>query len=248
METTYIFKRVERKYLIDEVTKKRLLQRTKGALLLDEYGKSTICSLYLDTPDHRIIRNSIDADAYKEKLRLRSYGTPKDDSTVYLELKKKYQGIVYKRRVSLPLSVAKAYLADGKIPDYTQIWREIDYAMRFYGWPKPAMLVSYEREAYAWADDPSFRVTFDSAPRARDTALQLERGSAGSPLLPVGLELMEVKSAGAMPLAFSQALNALQIRPTSFSKYGTAYLNSLAKTPIPTEAATKGAMQYVSNL
>ena len=120
--------------------------------------------------------------------------------------------------------------------------------MHFYDWPKPAMLVSYEREAYAWADDPSFRVTFDSAPRARDTALQLERGSAGSPLLLVGLELMEVKSAGAMPLAFSQALNALQIRPTSFSKYGTAYLNSLAKTPIPTEAATKGAMQYVSNL
>ena len=219
METTYIFKRVERKYLIDEVTKKRLLQRTKGALLLDEYGKSTICSLYLDTPDHRIIRNSIDAHAYKEKLRLRSYGTPKEDSTVYLELKKKYLGVVYKRRVSLPLSAARAYLTEGKRPVDSQIWQEIDYAMHFYDWPKPATLVSYEREAYAWADDPSFRVTFDSAPRARDTALQLERGSAGSPLLPVGLELMEVKSAGAMPLAFSQALNALQIRPTSFSKY-----------------------------
>lgn len=76
METAYIFKRIERKYLLDEVTKKRLLQRMKGELLLDEYGKSTICSLYLDTPDHRIIRSSIDAGAYKEKLRLRSYGTP----------------------------------------------------------------------------------------------------------------------------------------------------------------------------
>ena len=83
METAYIFKRIERKYLLDEVTKKRLLQRMKGELLLDEYGKSTICSLYLDTPDHRIIRSSIDAGAYKEKLRLRSYGTPKADSTVY---------------------------------------------------------------------------------------------------------------------------------------------------------------------
>ena len=129
METTYIFKRIERKYLVDEVTKRRLLQRMKDRLLLDEYGKSTICSLYLDTPDHRIIRSSIDAGAYKEKLRLRSYGTPRADSTVYLELKKKYEGVVYKRRVSLPLSEAKAYLTGAKPPQDSQIWREIDYAM-----------------------------------------------------------------------------------------------------------------------
>ena len=248
METTYIFKRIERKYLVDEVTKKRLLQRMKGQLIPDEYGKSTICSLYLDTPDHRIIRNSIDADAYKEKLRLRSYGTPKDDSTVYLELKKKYQGIVYKRRVSLSLSVAKAYLADGKIPDYTQIWREIDYAMRFYGWPIPAMVVSYEREAYIWSSDPSFRVTFDSAPRARDTALQLERGSAGTLLLPVGQQIMEVKSTGAMPIAFARVLNEMNIRPTSFSKYGTSYTRTLIQNEPTNISATKGAMHYVSNL
>ncbi|MBR2605807.1 MAG: polyphosphate polymerase domain-containing protein [Clostridia bacterium] len=248
METTYIFKRIERKYLVDEVTKRRLLQRMQDQLIPDEYGKSTICSLYLDTPDHRIIRNSIDAGAYKEKLRLRSYGTPKDDSTVYLELKKKYQGIVYKRRVSLPLSVAKAYLANGKIPDYTQIWREIDYAMRFYGWPMPAMVVSYEREAYIWSSDSSFRVTFDSAPRARDTALQLERGSAGTLLLPVGQQIMEVKSSGAMPMAFSRMLNECNILPASFSKYGTAYTRSLIPNESIITAVTKGAMQYVCDL
>lgn len=248
METTYIFKRIERKYLVDEVTRKRLLQRIKGMLLLDEYGKSTICSLYLDTPDHRIIRNSIDAGAYKEKLRLRSYGTPKEGSVVYLELKKKYQGVVYKRRVSLPLWEAKQYLTDGQLPGDSQIWREIDYAMRFYGWPRPAMVISYEREAYAWADDPAFRVTFDSAPRARDTALSLERGVAGSPLLPMGLELMEVKSSGAMPLAFSRALNELSIRPASFSKYGTAYLNTLSESTDAPASRMKGAMQYVCNL
>ena len=248
METTYIFKRIERKYLLDEVTKKRLLQRTRDDLFLDKYGKSTICSLYLDTPDHRIIRSSIDADAYKEKLRLRSYGTPREDSTVYLELKKKYQGVVYKRRVSLPLSEARRYLAGGPRPDDSQIWREIDYAMGFYGWPKPAMVVSYEREAYTWAADPTFRVTFDSAPRARDTALLLEWGSAGMPLLPMGLELMEVKSSDAMPLAFTRVLNELGILPTSFSKYGTAYLNSLKETRDPKASPMKGAMQYVSNL
>ena len=248
METAYIFKRIERKYLLDEVTKKRLLQRMKGELLLDEYGKSTICSLYLDTPDHRIIRSSIDAGVYKEKLRLRSYGTPKADSTVYLELKKKYQGVVYKRRVSLLLSAAKLYLNGGVLPEAGQIWREIDYAMRFYRWPKPAMLISYEREAYTWADDPNFRVTFDSAARARQTDLLLENGSAGASLLPVGLDLMEVKSLGAMPLSFARSLNELSITPSSFSKYGTAYTRSLVTTATSTETILKGGLKYVSNL
>lgn len=248
METTYIFKRIERKYLVDEVTKKRLLQRMQDQLILDEYGKSTICSLYLDTADHRIIRNSIEAGVYKEKLRLRSYGTPKGDSLVYLELKKKFEGVVYKRRVSLSLAAAKEYLTDGRLSEDSQIWREIDYAMKYYGHPKPAMLICYEREAFYWAEDASFRVTFDSAPRARDTALQLERGSAGAPLLPAGQQIMEVKSSGAMPLLFSRALNDLNILPTSFSKYGTAYTRTLIHNEPTAISVTKGAMQYVSNL
>ena len=248
METIYIFKRIERKYFVDEKIKQKLLQMTKYQLHMDAYGKSTICSLYLDTPDHRIIRSSIDAGAYKEKLRLRSYGTPQSDSPVYLELKKKYQGVVYKRRVSLTLSDAKAYLAEGKRPCDSQIWREIDYAMRFYQWPRPAMFIAYEREAFTWADDPSFRITFDAAPRARDKALELERGSAGTALLPMGIALMEVKSSGAMPLAFSRVLNELSILPTSFSKYGTAYTNSLIEENHSAASVTKGAMQYVSNL
>lgn len=248
MESPYIFKRTERKYLIDEVTKKRLLTRMKDQLIPDEYGKSTICSLYLDTPDFRIIRNSIEAVAYKEKLRLRSYGVPTEQSTVYLELKKKYQGVVYKRRVSLSLFEARAYLTCCKMPDSSQIWQEIDYAMHFYGWPQPAMVISYEREAYIWAEDTAFRVTFDSMPRARKNSLCLESGCAGMSLLPVGSELMEVKSDGAMPLAFSRLLNEMSILPTSFSKYGAAYMRYCKVSEDRTEITAKGAMKHVSNL
>jgi len=249
METTFIFSRVERKYFIDELTKKRLLQRMNGLLLPDEYGKSTVCSLYLDTPDHLIIRNSLDAKAYKEKLRLRSYGAPGENSPVFLELKKKYLGVVYKRRVSLPLSEAKAYLSGKRPAKKGQIWKEIDYAMGVYGWPQPAMMIACEREAFFWAEDPSFRVTFDDAIRARETSLQLEAGSSGKLLLPQGMELMEVKSSGAMPLTFALALNELSLLPTSFSKYGTGYINSLsAKTTITEPVHQKGAMKYVSNL
>jgi len=248
METTYTFQRIERKYLVDEVTKKRLLHRIGDRLLPDAFGRSTICSVYLDTPDHRIIRNSLDAGAYKEKLRLRSYGTPGPQDTVFLELKKKFQGVVYKRRVSLPLKDAMLYFSTGQKPVTGQIMDEIHYAMLFYGWPAPAMVISYEREAYGWADEAGFRLTFDAAPRARSTALRLEKGSAGSPLLPEGMELMELKSGGAMPLPLSHALNELGIAPASFSKYGTAYTRSLAaRLPQPT-ISTKGVLEYVSNL
>ena len=249
METIYTFARVERKYFIDELTRKRLLQRTRGMLLPDAYGKSTVCSLYLDTPDHLIIRNSLDARSYKEKLRLRSYGTPKADTPVFLELKKKVQGVVYKRRVSLPLREAEAYL-DRKRPPLTgQIWREIDYAMQFYFWPGPAMVIACEREAYTWAEDPTFRVTFDDSIRARSNALCLEAGSSGEMLLPQGLSLMELKSSGAMPVAFAKIINELGLLPTSFSKYGTGYINALtAKTTVKEPVLLKGAMKHVSNL
>ena len=110
------------------------------------------------------------------------------------------------------------------------------------------MLISYEREAYTWADDPNFRVTFDSAARARQTDLLLENGSAGASLLPVGLDLMEVKSLGAMPLSFARSLNELSITPSSFSKYGTAYTRSLVTTATSTETILKGGLKYVSNL
>lgn len=249
METIYTFARVERKYFIDELTKKRLLQRMNGLLRPDAYGKSTVCSLYLDTPDHLIIRNSLDARVYKEKLRLRSYGTPSADSPVFLELKKKCQGIVYKRRVSLPLREAEAYLSRKLPPQPGQIWSEIDYAMQFYLWPEPAMVIACEREAYTWIDDPSFRVTFDDAIRARSTALRLEAGSSGELLLSQGMELMELKSSGAMPLIFARAINDLGLLPTSFSKYGTGYINALtAKTTVTEPVLLKGAMKHVSNL
>ena len=87
METTCIFKRIEKKYLLSEYQYDALFSRIGNHLQQDEFGRSTVISLYLDTPDHRIIRNSIEAVNYKEKLRLRSYGTAAANTKVFLELK-----------------------------------------------------------------------------------------------------------------------------------------------------------------
>ena len=147
MKDIMIFRRVEKKYRLTPAQKDALLERITGHLTPDAHGRNTICSLYLDTPDHLLIRNSIIARVYKEKLRLRSYGIPTADTEVFLEIKKKYKGVVFKRRIVLPYKEAKAYLYDGVPPSKDgQIFREIDYFLEFYRC-EPKLFLSYEREA-----------------------------------------------------------------------------------------------------
>ena len=96
-----VFKRYERKYIITPEQYEGLMPLIDEYMRGDEYGRSTICNIYFDTPSHMLIRNSIDKPVYKEKLRLRSYGVPDQDSNVFIEIKKKFKGIVYKRRINM---------------------------------------------------------------------------------------------------------------------------------------------------
>lgn len=226
MKDIMIFRRVEKKYRLSPGQREHLLGLIGPHLVPDAHGQNTICSLYLDTPDHLIIRNSIDAKVYKEKLRLRSYGTPDREDSVFLEIKKKYKGVVYKRRETMTLREAMAYIHQGIMPCDSQIMREIDYAMRFYRHPQPAMMIAYEREAYFDRENPNLRITFDANVRARATDLGLECGPRGTLLLPEDTLLMEVKTDGAMPVWLAHALSECAILPAHFSKYATAYLRS----------------------
>ena len=237
MAEIYIFRRVEKKYRMTLAQRDAFLAEIMPQLVPDEYGKSTVCSLYLDTPDRLLIRNSIDAKgfdkpAYKEKLRIRSYGTPTGESKVFLEIKKKFKGVVYKRRVVTTLDQARRYLQTGEKPLESQIMEEIDYAMTFYRRPQPAMLTACEREAYLVKDLPHLRLTFDTRVRARSDDLSLAQGSHGELLLPEDVVLMEVKTDGAMPLWLAHALDRHRLYPGSFSKYGTAYLRELSKNTV----------------
>jgi len=231
---TFIFKRVEKKYRISTAQKDKLLAMISDKLVPDEYGKSTVCSLYLDTPSYLLIRNSIEAKTYKEKLRLRSYGVPTGDTRVFLEIKKKFDGVVYKRRVSMSLDAAKEYINGGESPIKSQIMSEIDYAMSFYGHPKPSILVAYEREAFYVKDDPNVRLTFDSNIRYRNEELFLEKGNHGNRIMPEGELILEIKTSGAMPLWLSSALCELGIFPSSFSKCGNAYRIIFENTKVAT--------------
>lgn len=239
------FKRTEKKYLLPAEKAALLLARLGDRLLPDRYGESTVCSLYLDTPDFRMIRASIDARTYKEKLRVRCYGTPAPDGTAFLEIKKKFEGVVYKRREAMPLSAAMAYLQGAAPPLDSQIMREIDYAMCFWQRPQPAALVAYERRAFYFKDAPAVRLTLDTNVRYRTDDLDLAHGHGGRIILPSDTVLMEIKSDGAMPLALAHLLDDLAVFPSSFSKYGTAYLE-FSHTVLPhiDQNEVKGAFCY----
>ena len=191
---------------------------------LDKYGRTTIRNLYYDTDTYLLIRRSIEKPTYKEKLRIRSYDQATDDSSVFVELKKKYKHVVYKRRVSLPNQEAVAWLSgDIHTEKQTQIMNEIDYFMKFYGSLHPAVFLSYEREAYYSKDGTDFRVTFDDNILCRQEELSLKSDVYGTSILPEGVVLMEIKCNGGIPLWMTEILSKEKIYKTSFSKYGTAY-------------------------
>lgn len=218
-----IFKRHEGKYMITTDDYNTIKQAFADHMKPDKHGKSTICSLYYDTPDFRLIRRSIEKPVYKEKLRIRSYGVATPDTEVFVELKKKYQKVVYKRRISLSEQDAMKYLETGEIGNRTQVVNEIDYFKSFYQNLAPSMLLMYDREAYYGADDKDFRVTFDTKVLWRNYDLSLSKGIYGRPLLEPNIVLMEVKTSEAIPLWFVDILSKNKLYKTSFSKYGTAY-------------------------
>jgi len=228
-ENVYIFKRIEKKYIISKAQREALFSQIKDHVVDDEFGRSTICSTYLDTGDYRIIRASIVTDNHKEKLRIRSYGMTSKSGTVYLEIKKKCDGIVYKRRVPMKYSEVVDYVYNNAKPPDSQIMREIDYAMKLYGHPLPRAVICYEREAYYITDLPAFRITFDDTLRCRTDMLDLTCETTGTPMLPKDITVMEIKTDGAMPLWLSRVLDNIGIFPSSFSKYGTAFQHNFYK-------------------
>lgn len=222
-----VFKRYEKKYLLNELQYKTLRQRLESYMEADSYGLHSINNIYYDTDDYRLIRASLEKPAYKEKLRLRSYGATGKDSSVFVEIKKKYDGVVYKRRVAMKLSEADDYILNGNKPlKQTQITREIDWFLNYYK-VSPKVFIAYDRIALFGKQDSDLRITFDTNIRFRENKLDLLEGSKGKLLLKDKLILMEIKIPGVMPLMLSRVLDELKIYPVSFSKYGTCYKEHL---------------------
>lgn len=219
-----VFKRYELKYILTLEQKKVIQEALMNYMIPDKYGKTVIRNIYYDTDNYLLVRRSIEKPIYKEKLRVRSYCRASDDSTVFVELKKKYNSVVYKRRLSLTNKEAQDWLSGrAEIKEHTQISDEIDYFLSFYNTLHANVFLSYEREAFYSKESADFRVTFDSSILCRQNDLSLDSDVYGTPILPKDKVLMEIKCGGGIPLWMTELLSKERIYKTSFSKYGTAY-------------------------
>ncbi len=219
---TATFSRNEIKFVFDSSKRQKLEQLLNRYLVSDQYGEHTICNVYFDNEYDESIILSQEKPLYKEKVRLRSYNVPNEYSKVYLEVKKKFCGVVYKRRLEIELKEANDYAFANKLPrDSSQTFQEIDYVCTNQNL-QPAMYIAYDRIAYTDEYPDGLRVTLDKNVRWRDTDLKMEHGDYGNVLNPDEI-IMEIKTSTSIPNWLAEGLSELQIYTSSCSKYGRCY-------------------------
>lgn len=227
-EIINVMKRYEIKYRLNKEQVAYFKKQITNYMKVDKYGLTSIASLYYDTPDYRLINRSIEKPAYKEKLRLRSYGLAKENSPTFLEIKRKYEGIVYKRRISLTETDADNMIREKESANNNQISRELEAFLDKYQNLEPKYLIIYDRVAY-YQDNSDVRITLDMNPRYRTDHLNLHTSMEGTPLLKEGEAILEIKVQNAIPLWLTEILNKGKIYKDSFSKVGTAHTREMIK-------------------
>lgn len=230
MAVNYKFERIEKKFWMSEEQYSALLPVLCAHLQYDGFGVSTICNIYYDTPDFALIRRSVERPLFKEKLRLRSYGIPTDDDTVFVEIKRKLNGIGYKRRISIPFGEAKKLLRGEPIPcDNPQIEEELlAFIARYH--PQPMVYLTYQRYAMTARSDPEFRVTIDRNLRYRMSEVDNPSEEGMRPIMAnESAVLMEIKALGAIPKWLTDEMSRLKIYQAPFSKVGTCYIRHIAR-------------------
>lgn len=235
-----VFNRYEHKYMLDRKNFEKAMKILDEHMDMDSHNKDhipyTIINIYFDTPDDYLIRTSLAKPVYKEKLRLRSYGVPDEESEVFLEIKKKFRGIVNKRRTKLKLSEAYRFVETKKAPEQKeymnmQVIRELEYFMKTYD-VSAKVVLAYDRIAYFEKNNKDLRISFDMNIRSRRYDLALEKGDHGDLLFSDDVYVMEIKTSLAKPLWLTHMLTDLGLKRNSFSKYGTEYKKMISN---PTE-------------
>lgn len=227
-----VMQRFEMKYLLNQEQTRIVQEGLKGHMEVDQYGKTSIASLYYDTPSLQLIRTSEEKPQFKEKMRLRSYGLATEDSPVYLEIKRKALGVVYKRRVETKVPVAqKFFQGEEDISKGGQISREIAAFRDNYKTLIPTCLIIYDRTAY-YEPNGDLRLTIDENPRYRTEDLTLTKSMDGISLLDEGWTILEIKVQEAVPLWLAEILSKAKVSKGSFSKYGEAYRRRLRYSTI----------------
>lgn len=245
MDYQEIFERVESKYVLTRRQYEEVMNRIGSRLVPNMFPHSEITSIYFDTDDYRLIRTSLEKPAYKEKLRLRSYGIRNDQTAVFMEIKKKYNGVTYKRRQDMTYRDSTDYILFDKMPCDSQIMKEIDYLRNKDKQLNPKVLISYSRDSWDGKDGSDLRITFDSNIRFSLNNLLLINKKPENRLTDDNTIVMEIKTITAMPLWLTNILDEMNIYPSNFSKYGQIYQDYLMKGV--TKCLNSYSHQYIPN-
>lgn len=245
-----VFERKEMKYRITAAQLAELLPVLQEHLVPADFADATVRSLYYDTPGDDLIARSIEGPLYKEKLRLRVYGDGYDPAMpAFVEIKKKFKGIVYKRRVMLSLAAAEAFLdgmpyeealaayplADKKLAAQVrenaaknkQIANEIAFFMQRYAPLQPSILTACSRCSLVDPDGGDLRITIDTQLCAKHRPTNIGDVDGAGALIGEGDAIMEIKSTFALPLWLTSALSSVGAYKQSFSKCGAAYAQAM---------------------
>jgi len=189
-------------------------------------------NIYLDSPDNHLIKSSVAKPVFKEKLRLRAYELPNGpDDEVFFEIKRKYKGVVSKRRSVMRYKDALYMMDHHSLPDDIvfdkyidgRVAKEIEYMLQMYDL-SPKLYLAYNRIAFKGkGENKDIRVTFDRRIRSRRENPTFDAGDGGNYLTGDEEILMEIKFPYAMPLWIVRFLSENKLYNTSFSKYGTEY-------------------------
>lgn len=226
------FKRYERKYLIRKDKLDKIMPDLLEYMELDPFclngNEYRIYSIYYDTINHDIIRQNSSKPVYKEKMRIRSYYDRKDpEDKVFMEIKKKSEGVGNKRRIKIRLKEIEPFVNEGILPetkDYlsSQVAKELQYFFK-NNKVAPALYVQYDRLALFGKEDKNFRMTFDRNVHTRRSNFVFGESDEDEFLLPDDVYIMEIKILGAMPLWLTRLLSENNLFSRGFSKYGVKY-------------------------
>lgn len=238
--------RRELKYLVSEADRDRLHARLAPFVRADARAGGpgrpsyTVRSVYFDTPDLRDYHEKVSGIQVRRKLRIRVYDRPGDGSPVFLEVKRKHGGAVWKDRAALTADIVAPLLAGGDPVDAVPATERVATARFLYRLRRearrPVLLVTYDREPLVGRLDPSLRITLDRRLRCAPypvlgpdlRGLYVER-----PLRPTldGRFILEVKFDRVFPSWLRFILSEFGLRREALSKYVLGLDREVAAMP-----------------
>ena len=232
--------RYELKYHVTESTAVAIARYVGHFLQMDRYSKLRrrgdypIVSLYLDSEDLQLCRESLKGLKNRYKLRIRSY-TDETEYPRFLEIKRRLNTVIMKGRARVMDRDVSALLAGLPLPPQ-EFKADVETINQFQLYmncirARPAVLIRYIRQAFEGDSNNRVRVTFDRELAYKITNLpEVRFGGSGWQRNPFNINgvILEIKFTGHFPMWLSEMTKYFNLQSRSISKYASSIEDSCA--------------------